>query len=227
MHFYFLMRLYEAAIIYLTIGAPIAMMYFFRNRRGTNFQLGLLTIATFIFWLPLVFYLSIKAVSSTFDKSRFAPKAGSDVDFESKLKEIKGVLVWSNDTVEFREALDRYAALTSETRFAVRLRSPGTFEIFAIAANRNEAAGTACMARKIRSKLINHQRRAALDLISSVKKIAVYGDMGVNAIARTAALALDLGDNATSALLLDVLKDRSRTGKAGNQQVETENLAAA
>ncbi|MCW5958161.1 MAG: hypothetical protein KIT61_16380 [Pyrinomonadaceae bacterium] len=221
------MRLYEAAIIYLTIGAPIAMMYFFRNRRGTNFQLGLLTIATFIFWLPLVFYLSIKAVSSTFDKSRFAPKAGSDVDFESKLKEIKGVLVWSNDTVEFREALDRYAALTSETRFAVRLRSPGTFEIFAIAANRNEAAGTACMARKIRSKLINHQRRAALDLISSVKKIAVYGDMGVNAIARTAALALDLGDNATSALLLDVLKDRSRTGKAGNQQVETENLAAA
>lgn len=221
------MRLYEAAIIYLTIGAPIAMMYFFRNRRETNFQLGLLTIATFIFWLPLVFYLSIKAVSSTFDKSRFAPKAGSDVDFESKLKEIKGVLVWSNDTVEFREALDRYAALTSETRFAVRLRSPGTFEIFAIAANRNEAAGTACMARKIRSKLINHQRRAALDLISSVKKIAVYGDMGVNAIARTAALALDLGDNATSALLLDVLKDRSRTGKAGNQQVETENLAAA
>ncbi len=221
------MRLYEAAIIYLTIGAPIAMMYFFRNRRGTNFQLGLLTIATFIFWLPLVFYLSIKAVSSTFDKSRFAPKAGSDVDFESKLKEIKGVLVWSNDTVEFREALDRYAALTSETRFAVRLRSPGTFEIFAIAANRNEAAGTACMARKIRSKLINHQRRAALDLISSVKKIAVYGEMGVNAIARTAALALDLGDNATSALLLDVLKDRSRTGKAGNQQVETENLAAA
>ncbi|MBL8123548.1 MAG: hypothetical protein JNJ39_05535 [Blastocatellia bacterium] len=221
------MRLYEAAIIYLTIGAPIAMMYFFRNRRETNFQLGLLTIATFIFWLPLVFYLSIKAVSSTFDKSRFAPKAGSDVDFESKLKEIKGVLVWSNDTVEFREALDRYAALTSETRFAVRLRSPGTFEIFAIAANRNEAAGTACMARKIRSKLINHQRRAALDLISSVKKIAVYGEMGVNAIARTAALALDLGDNATSALLLDVLKDRSRTGKAGNQQVETENLAAA
>ena len=83
------------------------------------------------------------------------------------------------------------------------------------------------MARKIRSKLINHQRRAALDLISSVKKIAVYGEMGVNAIARTAALALDLGDNATSALLLDVLKDRSRTGKAGNQQVETENLAAA
>ena len=221
------MRLYEAAIIYLTIGAPIAMMYFFRNRRETNFQLGLLTIATFIFWLPHVFYLSIKAVSSTFDKSRFAPKAGSDVDFESKLKEIKGVLVWSNDTVEFREALDRYAALTSETRFAVRLRSPGTFEIFAIAANRNEAAGTACMARKIRSKLINHQRRAALDLISSVKKIAVYGEMGVNAIARTAALALDLGDNATSALLLDVLKDRSRTGKAGNQQVETENLAAA
>lgn len=221
------MRLYEAAIIYLTIGAPIAMMYFFRNRRGTNFQLGLLTIATFVFWLPLVFYLSIKFVSSTFDKSRFAPKAGSDADLESKVTEIKGVLVWSNDTVEFRDALDRYAALTSEMRFASRLRSPGTFEIFAIAANRNEAAGTACMARKIRSKLIDHQRRAALDLISSVRKIAVYGDMAVNAIVRTAALALDLGDNATSGLLLDVLEGRSRTGEAGNQQVETENLAAA
>jgi len=221
------MRLYEAAIIYLTIGAPIAMMYFFRNRRGTNFQLGLLTIATFVFWLPLVLYLSIKFVSSTFDKSRFAPKAGSDADLESKVTEIKGVLVWSNDTVEFRDALDRYAALTSEMRFASRLRSPGTFEIFAIAANRNEAAGTACMARKIRSKLIDHQRRAALDLISSVRKIAVYGDMAVNAIVRTAALALDLGDNATSGLLLDVLEGRSRTGEAGNQQVETENLAAA
>lgn len=221
------MRLYEAAIIYLTIGAPIAMMYFFRNRRGTNFQLGLLTIATFVFWLPLVFYKSIKSVSSTFDKSRFAPKAGSDADLESKVTEIKGVLVWSNDTVEFRDALDRYAALTSEMRFASRLRSPGTFEIFAIAANRNEAAGTACMARKIRSKLIDHQRRAALDLISSVRKIAVYGDMAVNAIVRTAALALDLGDNATSGLLLDVLEGRSRTGEAGNQQVETENLAAA
>ena len=221
------MRLYEAAIIYLTIGAPIAMMYFFRNRRGTYFQLGLLTIATFIFWLPLVFYISIRSVRSTFDKSRFAPKAGSDADFESTLMEIKGLLVWSNDTVEFREALDRYAALTSEMRFAVGLRSPGTFEIFAIAANRNEAAGSACMARKIRSKLIDHQRRAALDLISSVRKIAVYGDTAINAIARTAALALDLGDNATSGLLLDVLEGRSRTGDVANQQVETENLAAA
>lgn len=219
------MRFVEAITIYLAIGAPLAMMYFFRNRRKPAIQLIAITLAAFVLWLPIVLLDWIR----WFQKPTCVPfhttTKVQGTAIERRIHVISGHLGWSRETVELRESLGRYAALTWESSVSIPGRPSETFEIFTIAANRNEVAGSACLARRNRSKLADHQQRAAADLFSSAQKIANHENGSETTVFTAAALARELGDHLTASRLMTLLDGSDRCGSITESRSSAESAA--
>lgn len=159
------MRFYEVIVIYLSIGAPFAVLTFLRARRK---PLGIRvfgTVVTLFLWLPEIIYRRLR--SSNAERSTSAAKISDsfDADVNHLVRNLLDRVHSNSKFSEFREKLERYATLSSECFSSDQKTSGPEKEFLRIAGNDNVHIGSACLKRANFRKMLRHQEQAASDLI--------------------------------------------------------------
>ena len=173
------MNLFDISVIYLTFGAPLAVKFFFQNRKKEKNFLLARAFFVLIFWLPFAAELLLQNASiKLFLSSLFVKAARTDAEKDDSLfliqKEFENLILVSrikNSLFEFREVFERYGALNQAI---LRKKSEPTQiekNIFLAANSQNANLSARCLNRRNRIVLSNHHKLARRDFLQFFEKL--------------------------------------------------------
>jgi len=156
------MNIYEAIIIYLAAGAPLAVLYFLRNRRKNSPQRFIGTFGSWIFWFPGLLFKFFSQLPDLDNK--YGQFNNLDAEIGKRVREILNSSRSYRAFPAFRTSLERYSELGLAYISSDSPISGIEDELFEIAGHGNGNIGSVCLRRKNRSKLAIHQANAGMDL---------------------------------------------------------------
>lgn len=167
------MNIIDLLIIYFSVGAPFGV-YTYIQRRAESKQnkKDLRPFFAFFFWLPCAARLIFESKFFNQSISLFASaKSLSLSDDKERLslveKNLEKCLAGQRSTIsiyEFREIVERYAALTIAAREQID-DGDSENEFFRIAGNKNRRLAAKCFNRRNRRRLSFHQTSARKDFL--------------------------------------------------------------
>lgn len=164
------MSLLDFAIVYLSVGAPLAVNYFFLNRALLQSkQLWLKTFLTLLFWIPF----AIKIARREFVELRFGSSDDNEKSIEAAQKRVEKIFLESaskTSVFEFRETLARYVGLTLADETGTAKICEHEREIFRAAKIEDVQTAASCLARRNRQRLVRHQAAARNDFLQTIRE---------------------------------------------------------
>lgn len=172
------MFVYEAIIIYLAAGAPLAVMNLLKTRKVPKAAFWLNFLYVLVLWLPLVMFAGLKRLPGFRTDSAFVDYARLDADIGRRVREIAG-LFNERPFVPFErtkkedvlEPLERYAALSLAIGRENVVSSSDKPELFRISDHKDEEIAARCLERRNMRRLAQHRDRAMNDLFKALSRL--------------------------------------------------------
>ena len=186
------MRISDAIIIYLAIGSPFAVHYFFKFPSNHTWNHPLRAILVLFLWPFYSIWLTLCVKLTKHDCSSNSPQSNTlDARLDKKVDEIAAALeMFLQDSLpdmalfEFREIIDRYVGLSVTVRSDRQEKTWTLGQIFE-GSTENRELNSICINRRNRNTLESHRNRASLDFLTLVLK-AIDFDGGDSAFVRSA-----------------------------------------
>lgn len=160
------MNLLDISIIYLAVGAPFAVYYFFQYFRRRNSTLWFKAALVFFGW---IFYLLFLLREKSGKNLATAVNLRDEIALrQNHLEKLFPADAAQNSFFEFRETLERYAGLMlieSEKDAKLNVSAP---DFFIVGGTKNPSIAAACLARRNRTRLFFHQTRARRNFLSFI-----------------------------------------------------------
>jgi hypothetical protein len=202
------MTINELLIIYLSLGAPVAVYYFQRQTQSGDANNLAKSVLAFVLW-PATF---VAVISRDFAPARVTREVDSitDVANDHLLQKIYdlgkrdlGQIGRSQETAQFREMLERYTGLLSAVNAKVDTEEPLS-EFYVAAGHPNPRLAAAVHLRRVSDKLHSHSRAASLEVRQ------FFAQMQISPELRSAI-----------ALLAENLMDRGTAESVGGNAIQT------
>ncbi|MEP7074328.1 MAG: hypothetical protein ABI878_00845 [Acidobacteriota bacterium] len=173
------MRISEAVIIYLAVGAPFAVNNFLRAGKNSISKGILPALLAFSFWPIYAISLTQRVKMTNEDRNVNSLESNIlDARLDKKVGAVTSAMeMFLNDSLpamsllEFREVLERYTGLT----FAVSSETsgcPSSLSMLIPADSENHDLNVICLNRRNRKRLEAHRNRARNDFLALVSKVA-------------------------------------------------------
>lgn len=192
----------ESLIIYLSLGAPVAVYYLQREIHFPRPTHAARFVLAFVLW-PATLLRILSAGDAPRARDIFAVNATADAENDQLIQEIFELARLDLDqtgrgqeTAQFREMLERYAGLLSAAGSGEAV-SEHLAEFYKAAGNPNPELAAICQSRRARAKLDLHARAVAAEVRHFFERLQISDDMR----AAVAALAINLEDETTARLL--------------------------
>lgn len=225
----------EFSIVYLSIGTPFGVYYFFNNRSGNpNFAFWLKTAGVVFFWCAYAALLSLRHSQKITNTGAF-----SDSITENEIEKAARSLLASyseippNDKIfsffEFRETVERYIGLTSTLQPSTG-EADYKNELFTIDGRKNQdlLLANRCLQRKNLRRLKAHQIQAQSDFLHIFENLNYQEFHGNNLekLLSAAILLTDSLDDSAGAAALNQIKreiERQNSGVGASAKKEVWN----
>jgi hypothetical protein len=188
------MTIYESLIIYLSLGAPVAVYYFQRQAQSPDAHNVAKIILAFIFW-PATF-IQLIVDDGPHVRTPHAPDVIREGSNDRQLQTIFdlckrdfGPIGRGYETAQFREMLERYTGLLSAVNFE-SVEEEKVMEFYVAAGHPNARLATACHVRHAGEKLRRHSRAASAEVRDFFSQVQMSADLR----SAVASLAEKLGD---------------------------------
>jgi len=198
------MGLVDVLIVYLALGAPVAVYNFLELAKEAERLAWARSVLSLIFWPVHGTCLIWRQLAS--NNTQFATTSDLDAAIEQRTRHIAELLkpssLSSAYVYEMRDIFDRYAALMLE----VDSWTDGSAAELMNAAGRDEKElGTICINRRNAARLARHQTDARDALLRAVETAATSGTFPPDAVKKAAELAELLGDETTERSLREII----------------------
>lgn len=215
------MNFSEFIIIYLSLGAPLAVYYFLQNRnRLDSRQLWLKTILNFVFWIPSairIFGAYLKSARSSVNNFDFSAESDSaNAKLTVLQRRIENSFIQTDpesSLFEIREILDRYAGLTLEVENLAKYSNHIENEFFKIANKKDSEIASICNQRRNLKRLLFHQKLAANDFLELISGLHSHYTLSKNFCSQVLEFSDALGD-------FEMKKEIKKMFAAGKQTSE-------
>lgn len=204
----------DILIIYLAFGAPIAVYKFLQNRDARIVRRCLITVATFLFWIPAAVNIARLYISNAYFGDSFVSPVDPDAseilisdlraDVRSELVRL-GAGVGMHDA---RDTVDRYVGLASAIRNDVPLGGSAHENLFEAAGRAEFGLGVRCVRIRNRQRLERHHIQSRAEFLKLLADAAGSNESDA-ALKSALKLARQLGDTE----MFDGVRDLM-TGKA-------------
>ena len=194
------MPISEILIVYFAFGAPLAVYRFLETRRVSRQRRILMSLATFVFWIPFAVRLSFRHFSNASYESNFvSTRTKKSESVTSKREEaLEQAMIASGCPLprhDLREVLKRYVGLSNALERHGNSAAPGEKIVnFLGAAGRPTELGARCLARRERTRLERHLHDARDSFLRLFDQLPASGQFRSRAIRRGVELALVLND---------------------------------
>lgn len=221
------MNLIDFFIVYLAVGAPFGIYYFFMNRLQTNTErLWIKSALTFIFWIPFAVFLLSR--NKSVKKSLYQIVNASAIDSDERgksinsiQKEIEKIFLESNSAIsiyQLRETIERYTGLTLALEPADSNNAALDQELFKIAPTSNVELGAICLKRRNRKRLNFHQIYARQDFLYLIEQL-IEADSDETRLKQQSIKLTDiLGDTEAQRALLKIFAESAQTAARADVQ---------
>jgi hypothetical protein len=168
------MLFFDLIIIYLTIGAPVSVYYFYRKGTPTNFREWALLVAAFGFWPPFAYQIVRARNENTRIEPRIVGIVGLDADTLDRVDKIISELgsgLGSNHHIK-SDAVIKALCSYRDTRVALLFEPatpPGLQRLLDISGNEFPDIAVACRARRNLRKLEHHHRRIERAILEQIQ----------------------------------------------------------
>jgi hypothetical protein len=212
------MNVLDTIILYLAIGMPFGVQHYLKNRFPKSSLLKSLTVV--VLWIPYAIKLFQKGINKKLRNVEFDEKLFLVSKYQKNLEIILFPVNSGSLLFEFREVIERYIALTLNSKVVVSNMSDNKREIFRVSNNPNLELSSVCLNRLNQQKLKHHQSNARKDFVNLVNLIPVNGSVMSQINSNIRLIAKDLDDfklieafNETSRISVAIPKQFSKTSE--------------
>lgn len=213
------MNILELTILYLACGAPFAVYSVFNQQLRVNIlKKAVWAILTILFWIPFALLLSRGFVTKKLKELNKRASKPGDPKLQTRIASLESLIAeilyrgkGQFSVFEVRELLGRYVGLTLETRNQEAAQTDEINELFGVADHPDSPLASACLNRRNRLRLKQHQMQARselLHLFSVVNALAANKNEFLSAIAEFAEL---IGDQSMKNLISNGLSSFEQT----------------
>jgi hypothetical protein len=211
------MSVSEIIILYFSIGMPFGVYFFLKNRfQKTSF---LKSIAITFVWIPYAFRLFHKRINKKLLNNEFDNKLSLVSQHQ---KSLENILIRDNSGVllfEFREVIERYIALTLNSKEIIPTFNENKREIFRITKNPNLELSSICLNRLNQQKLKHHQSNARKDFVNLLYLMTTNTSQKPTINSNLRSIAKDLDDFK----LIEAFNEISRVENEKPQKLEAKS----
>lgn len=167
------MTIFELLILYIAAGSPFAVHAGLQNRQAHFFLMFIRAVPALLTWPITAYKILMKQFFHGLSDAESEPGSDSDSITETRVQKIvERMKLEFRETersvsfYDFREAIERYVALTAEIRAK---QNPGRHkELFEISGHGDPDLAAVCFEQHNRHRLLTHQKRARADFLSVV-----------------------------------------------------------
>lgn len=194
------MPISEILIVYLALGAPLAVYKYLETRGVSGQRRFLVSLATFFFWIPFAIRLSVRHLTNASNNTHFVSpvlKKSSSRGGRNRLEAARAAVIEAGCRLsihDVREVIERYVGLSEAA--AVNDGPDGRDKAtnFLEAAGRSGKLGAICLSRRERNRMQRHLDDARQSFLDLFAQLAGKERSRVQAIRRGVELALVVGD---------------------------------
>jgi hypothetical protein len=223
------MTVVDILIIYLAFGAPIAVYKYLQNRDARMMRRCLISLATFLFWIPAAVHIGHLYISNAYFGNAFVSPVASDSEMLiSDLREnVRSELVRLGGGVgmhDTRETVDRYAGLAGAVRSGVELGGSAHRNLFEAAGRKDFELGVHCINIRNRRRLEQHHIQSRKDFLKLFEE-AVDSSEYSTAMRSALKLTRQLDDSETFEQLRELMNEKAEVWKSeSKQQTQSVNV---
>ena len=194
------MPISEILIVYLAFGAPLAVYRFLETRQVSRQRRILMSLATFVFWIPFAVRLSFRHfTNASFDTDFVSPRTKKTKSVTNKREEaLELAMIASGCPLprhDLREVIGCYVGLSNAVEGQGESAVPGEKIVnFLLAAGRPTDLGARCLARRERTRLERHLDDARESFLRLFDQLSSNSQLRSRAIRRGVELALLIKD---------------------------------
>lgn len=229
------MTVTDLTLIYLSVGAPIAVYETLQKRGPLTPRKALSSVIAFLVWPAVAFRLLLRYLDSRPKSIFFGGSNDADIQTEQKidsiredLKSIAASELRGSSVFEFREFFDRYVELTLAINPKYLNRKISS-ELFRAGGREETELAEICLNRRNRAKLSRHQTKARESFLEYIDD---FPDRSQRSAAAEKALELAflLNDGTAAGRLDEILKSADETENVvwnsdTTQHIQTVQLA--
>ena len=210
------MTVTDLTLIYLSVGAPIAVYETLQNRGPLTPRRALSAVFAFLVWPAAAFRLLRRYLDRSSNAIFFGGSSDTDEQTERKIdflrEELKSIATSEHrgsSVFEFREFFDRYVELTLAINPKYLNRKIPN-ELFRVSGREEAELAEICLKRRNRAKLSRHQTKARESFLEYIDDFPDRSQRGA-AAAKALELAFLVNDGTAAGRLDEILKSADET----------------
>ena len=194
------MPISEILIVYLALGAPLAVYRFLETRRVSGHRRMLISLATFFFWIPFAIQLSARRLTNASNGTGFVSPASKKTSSRLTRKRLEAVRTAMMEAGcrlsvhDLREIIERYAGLSEVSANSIGPDGGEKAVSFFEAAGRSHKLASICFTRREQNRVRRHLDDARQSFLNLFDKLPGPASSRVRAIRRATELALVVED---------------------------------
>ncbi len=205
------MNAIDFIIIYFAVGLPFGVHFYLKHRFKKHSILK--SFITTLIWIPYSFKLFQSRITDKLINCEFDDKLAL---VSEKQKILEHILLKNNSDIplfEFREIIERYIALSLNSKEDENSFGENKRELFRISKTPNVELSAICLNRLNRLKLKNHQLNARKDLVNLIEKLSAGNIEKTRITENFRAIATELEDYNLVEILLNVSSTKTLNNK--------------
>ncbi len=194
------MTLIDALIIYLALGAPVAMYRFFQLPRPFSVSAAAGIIVVFVFWPVWAIRLVMPARLSLGVTTQFVTRETLDVHITENIEKLKNSVfdvlsaeVPATNASTIKEDLDAYVEYSTVLALEYQ-RSRAEIELLNVSGHPDVSLGAACLRRKNRRHLEKQRSLTSKRIAQSMRDPIISDSKGRRVNERIRAIAMEFDD---------------------------------